>query len=85
MAKIRQSIMTAKAALHKIPLPPCIPKKTGKICPSWTPTPLTVACGAYVAGRAGEMAEQAVNPVSMTSADTVAHIGAAVSEILEAE
>ncbi|MBQ9131510.1 MAG: NAD(P)H-hydrate dehydratase, partial [Clostridia bacterium] len=49
------------------------------------PTPLTVACGAYVAGRAGELAEQAVNPVSMTASDTVSHIGAAVSEILEGQ
>lgn len=46
------------------------------------PTTLTVACGAYVAGRAGELAEQSVNPISMTASDTVAHIGAAVSEIL---
>jgi NAD(P)H-hydrate epimerase len=47
------------------------------------PTPLTVACGAYVAGRAGELAEMDVNPVSMLASDTVAHIGKAVAEILE--
>ena len=47
-------------------------------------TPLTVACGAYLAGRAGELAEKDSNPVSMTSSDTVAHLGAAVSELLTA-
>ena len=47
-------------------------------------TPLTVACGAYLAGRAGELAEKDSNPISMTSSDTVAHIGVAVSEILSA-
>ena len=51
----------------------------------YTPcTPLTVACGAYLAGRAGELAERDSNPISMTSSDTVAHLGAAVSEILAA-
>lgn len=45
-------------------------------------TPLTAACGAFVAGLAGEMAERAVNPISMLASDTVAHIGAAVSQIL---
>ena len=47
------------------------------------PTPLTVACGAYVAGRAGELAEMEVNSVSMLASDTVAHVGEAVSEILK--
>lgn len=46
-------------------------------------TPLTAACGAFVAGLAGELAEQDVNPVSMLASDTVAHIGAAVSRILK--
>ena len=45
-------------------------------------TPLTVACGAYLAGRAGELAEATSNPISMTASDTVAQLGAAVSEIL---
>ena len=44
-------------------------------------TPLTVAAGAYLAGRAGELAEQEGNAISMTASDTVAHIGKAVSEI----
>lgn len=43
---------------------------------------LTVACGAYVAGRAGELAERDVNPVSMLASDTVAHIAEAVGELL---
>lgn len=47
------------------------------------PTPLTVACGAYVAGRAGELAEMDINSVSMLASDTVAHVGEAVSEILK--
>lgn len=45
-------------------------------------TPLTAACGAFVAGLAGEMAERDVNPISMLASDTVAHIGEAVSQIL---
>lgn len=45
------------------------------------PTPLTVACGAYVAGLAGELAERHVNPISMLASDTVAHIGQAISII----
>ncbi|MBQ7335033.1 MAG: NAD(P)H-hydrate dehydratase [Clostridia bacterium] len=43
--------------------------------------PLTVACGAYLAGRAGELAEQAANSISMIASDTVAHIVTAISEI----
>lgn len=46
-------------------------------------TPLTAACGAFVAGLAGEMAEIDVNPVSMLASDTVAHIGKAITLILE--
>ena len=45
---------------------------------------LTVACGAYLAGRAGELAQDAVNPISMTASDTVAQLGRAVSEVLAA-
>jgi len=45
------------------------------------PTPLTVACGAYIAGRAGELAQERLNPVSMIASDTVAQIGAAISEL----
>ena len=47
------------------------------------PSPLTVACGAYLAGLAGELAEADLNPISMLASDTVAHIGKAVSFILK--
>lgn len=43
---------------------------------------LSVACGAYIAGRAGELAEKAVNSVSMIASDTVACIATAVGEIM---
>lgn len=43
---------------------------------------LTVACGAYIAGLAGELAEKDVNPISMTASDTVAHIGQAISKMI---
>ncbi len=46
-------------------------------------TSLTAACGAFVAGLAGEVAERAVNPVSMLASDTVAQIGTAITQILE--
>lgn len=46
------------------------------------PTPLTVAAGAYLAGRAGELAQERINPVSMLASDTVASIADAVSELL---
>lgn len=45
------------------------------------PTALAVACGAYVTGRAGELAEREVNPISMLASDTVAHIPQAIGEI----
>lgn len=45
-------------------------------------TPLTVAAGAYLAGRAGELAEGRSNAFSMTAGDTAACIPAAISEIL---
>ncbi len=45
-------------------------------------TPRAVACGAWIAGRAGELAAQAVNPVSMLASDTVAHLAEAIGEIL---
>lgn len=44
--------------------------------------PLSVACGAYIAGRAGELAEHDVNPISMIASDTVAHIPKAVGEMI---
>lgn len=46
------------------------------------PSPLTVACGAYVAGRAGELAEHDLNPVGMLASDTVSHIALAIGELL---
>jgi NAD(P)H-hydrate epimerase len=45
---------------------------------------LTVACGAYLAGLAGELAEAESNPISMTASDTVGKIPESVSRILEA-
>ncbi len=44
---------------------------------------LTAACGAYIAGRAGELAERDVNPISMLSSDTVAHIAEAIGEMIQ--
>lgn len=46
-------------------------------------TPLTVACGAYIAGLAGELAERHTNPISMIASDTVAHIAEAIGILLE--
>lgn len=43
---------------------------------------LTVACGAYIAGLAGELAEKKTNPISMTASDTVSCIADAVSVML---
>jgi len=48
------------------------------------PSPHAVACGAYVAGLAGEMAEVDENPISMTAGDTARHVGKAVSKLLKA-
>lgn len=45
---------------------------------------LSVACGAYVAGRAGEMAEAAVGQISMVASDTVSQIATAIREIQKA-
>lgn len=42
----------------------------------------TVACGAYIAGRAGELAEGLVNPISMVASDTVACIARAIGEMI---
>ncbi len=47
-------------------------------------SPLTAACGAYVAGLAGELAQAESNPISMLASDTVAKIPAAISTILKA-
>lgn len=45
------------------------------------PDAFTVACGAYIAGLAGELAEHDGNAISMLASDTVSHIGAAISAI----
>ena len=42
----------------------------------------SVACGAYLAGRAGELAEKESTSISMTASDTVARLPDAVREIL---
>jgi len=52
------------------------------LCGYLTPNALTVAAGAYLAGRAGELAEQSQNAISMVASDTVRHIAAAVSELI---
>lgn len=44
-------------------------------------TPKSAACGAYLAGLAGELAERDLGSVSMLASDTVAHISAAVSMV----
>lgn len=41
----------------------------------------TVSLGAYISGRAGELAQQDTNAVSMTAGDTVKNIGKAIGEI----
>ena len=46
--------------------------------------PRAAACGAYIAGLAGERAEKEKNPVSMIASDTVGKIPEAVSMISEA-
>ncbi len=47
-----------------------------------SPNAKTVAAGAWIAGRAGELAERAVNPISMLASDTVSMIASAISEVL---
>ena len=47
-------------------------------------SPLTAACGAYINGLAGELAEQEGNPISMTSSDTVRKIPESVNRLLRA-
>lgn len=49
------------------------------------PTVRTVAAGAWIAGRAGELAEICTNPVSMLASDTVGQIAAAISEAMYGE
>ena len=42
---------------------------------------LSVSCGAYLAGRAGELAAADVGEISMTALDTVSKIPQAIMEI----
>ena len=44
---------------------------------------LTVACGAFIAGVAGEIAERETNPISMVASDTAGAILKAINEILK--
>lgn len=44
--------------------------------------PLAVAAGAYINGRAGELAQRKTNAVSMTAGDTALSVAAAITEIL---
>ena len=46
------------------------------------PTALTVAAAAYVTGRAGELADGRVNPISHIASDTVRALADAIGEIL---
>lgn len=48
-----------------------------------SPTAFTVACGAYIAGRAGELAQEDVGEYSMLASDTVSHIAKAIAEFGE--
>jgi len=51
---------------------------------SYIPDTLSaVAAGAYINGRAGELAEKKTNPVSMIAGDTVSCICDAISELLQ--
>jgi len=47
------------------------------------PTAKTVACGAYLTGLAGELAEQAGTPISMLASDTVAQLPGAIKLIMK--
>ena len=51
----------------------------------WAPcTPLTVACGAYLAGLAGELAQAEKGAVSMVASDTAAKLPEAIRTLMEA-
>ena len=55
------------------------------VCAGDAPLPQTVAAGAWINGRAGELAQAEEGPVSMTAGDTVRAIPRAVREITESE
>lgn len=48
------------------------------------PTSKTVACGAYIAGLAGELAQSESNPISQTAGDTASHIPQAITAMMRA-
>ena len=51
----------------------------------WAPcTPLTVACGAYLAGLAGELAQAEKGDIAMTASDTAAKLPEAIRRMTEA-
>ena len=47
------------------------------------PTAFAIACGAFVTGLAGELAEKEVGEVSMLASDTVRHLPRAIREIVK--
>jgi NAD(P)H-hydrate epimerase len=58
------------------------PGKTGTDAGSLSPLLLSVAAGAYINGRAGEIAQKKYNSVSMVAGDTVAGIAEAVTGLI---
>lgn len=55
------------------------------VCAGEAPLPLAAAAGAWLNGRAGELAQAKQGEVSMTAGDTAAAIPAAIRELKEAE
>ena len=53
------------------------------VCAFIPETISAVVAGAYINGRAGELAEKKTNPVSMIAKDTVSCICEAISELLD--
>ena len=47
-------------------------------------TAKTVACGAYLAGLAGELAQEAAGEIGMIASDTVRHLAKAAKQMQEA-
>ena len=47
------------------------------------PSALSVACGAFIAGLAGEIAQEKTNAFSMVASDTVSAIPVAISKIIQ--
>ena len=55
------------------------------VCAGGAPLPLAAAAGAWLNGRAGELAQEKTGEVSMTAGDTAAAIPAAIRSLMEAE